>query len=48
MTSLMLPEFTSVSQHLFADESDLVYKLAASARLDGDDARKTQELGLED
>ncbi len=44
MPTLMLPEFTSVSQHLFADESDLVYRLAASARLDGDDARKTQEL----
>ncbi|MEE4239327.1 MAG: bifunctional proline dehydrogenase/L-glutamate gamma-semialdehyde dehydrogenase PutA [Anderseniella sp.] len=41
-----LPEFSPISRNLFADESDLVHALAAQARLDGDDAKKTQELAI--
>ena len=41
-----LPPFSRISQNLFADETEVVRGLAASARLDGDDARKTQELAI--
>ena len=39
-----LPDFSQISRNLFTDESDLVRALAGQARLDGGDAKKTQEL----
>ena len=44
MTAPQLPSFSRISKNLFADETDVVRELAASARLDGEDAKKTQEL----
>jgi RHH-type proline utilization regulon transcriptional repressor/proline dehydrogenase/delta 1-pyrroline-5-carboxylate dehydrogenase len=44
MTTPQLPDFSSLSKHLFKDETTLVHTLAAQAELDGDAARETQTL----
>ncbi len=44
MAAQQLPDFAPLSVKLFADETALVHSLAAHARLDGEDAQKTQEL----